>query len=200
MVRHYPLRKPHFFIFSTLKCAAGRKFGRHFGRGRGVQSAVSVWPASCFLNSERLDDQFGTSSKIMNSNVEITLLSCAHRRIRKRFGTFQSLGRKAVFHFAETQDEEVGLRHETRLKVLRGQFSFLTYSWTGKTQIFLSCTFFAWTRELQRKISTVCQPSRHLRGVKYVTMRVEPISSAISVSVVSPLSLNFHLFNFVMSV
>ncbi len=75
MVRHYPLRKPQFFIFSTLKCAAGRKFGRHFGRGRGVQSAVSVWPASCFLNSERLDDQFGTSSKIMNSNVELTLLN-----------------------------------------------------------------------------------------------------------------------------
>ena len=99
MVRHYPLRKPQFFIFSTLKCAAGRKFGRHFGRGRGVQSAVSVWPASCFLNSERLDDQFGTSSKIMNSNVEITLLSCAHRRIRKRFGTFQSLGEKQFFTF-----------------------------------------------------------------------------------------------------
>ena len=61
---------------------------------RGVQSAVSVWPASCCLNSERLEDRFGTSSKIMNSNVEITLLSCAHRRIRKRFGTFQSLGEK----------------------------------------------------------------------------------------------------------
>ena len=95
MVRHYPLRKPQFFIFSPLKCAAGRKFGRYFGRV--VQSAVSVWPASCCLNfSERLDDQFGTSSKIMNSNVELTLLSC-HRRIRKRFGTFQSLGEKQFF-------------------------------------------------------------------------------------------------------
>ena len=43
---------------------------------------------------------------------------------RSKFQTW----RKAVFHFAETPDEQVGLRHETILKVLREQFSFLTYS------------------------------------------------------------------------
>ena len=68
---------------------------------RGVQSAVSVWPASCCLNSERLEDRFGTSSKIMNSSVEITLLSCAHLSPEntKTVRNVPITWRKAVFTF-----------------------------------------------------------------------------------------------------